>query len=82
MLMEKDYLPNNDSWLKKRSNNMILSDYQINTLQKSGIDYTKYKTVSQILFDINEILDEEDDEELEIVAKQIDEANYYNLKRN
>lgn len=80
--MNEEYLPKNDTWLKKRENGMILSDYQISVLKRCGINYLNYATITQILFDINEILEEDEDEELEIVAREIDERNYYNEKKN
>lgn len=79
----KDYIPGMDSWLLPRENGMLLSDYQIEVLQRNGIDYKKYGSIKEILFEVNEILDEEcDDEELETVAKELDEKNYYNSKKN
>lgn len=80
--MNEDFLPKSDSFIKKRENGMILSDYQISVLKRCGINYLNYATITQILFDINEILEEDEDEELEIVAREIDERNYYNLKKN
>ena len=80
--MNEEYLPKNDTWLKKRENGMILSDYQISVLKRCGINYLNYATITQILFDINEILEEDEDEELEIIAREIDERNYYNEKKN
>ena len=38
--------------LKRRSNNMLLSDYQVNILTRNGINYEKYADMSQLLFDI------------------------------
>lgn len=80
--MNEDFLPKSDSFIKKRENGMILSDYQISVLKRCGINYLNYATITQILFDINEILEEDEDEELEIVAREIDERNYYNSKKN
>ena len=79
MLKEKikNYLPQMDSWLLPRENGMLLSDYQVSILKQNGIDYLKYKTIPELLFAANEILDEEDNEELENVIKTIDENNYY-----
>lgn len=80
--MNEVFLPKSDSFIKKRENGMILSDYQISVLKRCGINYLNYATITQILFDINEILEEDEDEELEIVAREIDERNYYNSKKN
>ena len=78
--MENDvekYLPKEDSWQKKRENGLILSDYQIAVLRRNGIDYSKYGSLKEILFEINDILDEEEDEELDVVAREIAEKDYY-----
>ncbi|MBE6148388.1 MAG: hypothetical protein E7167_02710 [Firmicutes bacterium] len=78
----KDLIPDNNSWLLPRENGMLLSDYHIEVLKRNGIDYMKYGSITQILFDINDILDEEENEELESVARELDERNYYNKKKN
>lgn len=78
--MEKDineFLPRNDTWNKKRENGLILTDYQIDVLKRNGIDYMHYGSLKEILFEINEILDEDEDEELECVAREIAEKDYY-----
>lgn len=73
----KNLLPDMDSWLLPRENGMLLSDYQINVLERNGINYLKYNSVSSLMMEINDILEEDEDEELEEVAKDIDEKNYY-----
>ena len=73
----KNYLPEMNSWLLPRENGMLLSDYQVEVLLRNGIDYLKYSSIKEILFEINDILDEEENEELENVAKTLDETNYY-----
>lgn len=84
--MNKDeyqkFLPNDNSWLIARDNGMLLSDYHIEVLARNGIDYLKYSSIKQILFDINDILDEEENEELETIARELDERNYYSSKKN
>ena len=64
-------------FLKKRDNNLVLSDYQIDILRKCGINYEIYSNIKSLLYDILNYLDETDDYELEIVSKQIDEYIYY-----
>lgn len=78
----KDYLPDMNSWLLPRENGMLLSDYHIEVLSRNGIDYLKYGSIKEILFEINDILDEGADEELELVARELDERNYYSSKKN
>ena len=78
----KNILPEMDSWLLPRENGMLLSDYQIDVLARNGINYLDYGTISEILFAINDVLDEDENEELENVAKKLDESNYYRNVNN
>lgn len=64
--------------LKRRSNNFLLSDYQIGVLQRNGINFLKYTNVKDMLFDIEEILNDDFDEELDIISAQLAEFMYYN----
>lgn len=64
--------------LKRRENNMLLSDYQLSILNKNGIDYNKFGSVRELLFEIENCLEDEFDEELDIVSSQISEYIYYN----
>ncbi|MBR4231011.1 MAG: hypothetical protein IKR74_02515 [Bacilli bacterium] len=73
----KNLLPDMDSWLIPRENGMLLSDYHISILQRNGINYLEYGSIKELLFAINDILEEDDNDELEEVAKDLDEKNYY-----
>lgn len=64
--------------LKRRNNNMLLSDYQVSVLSRNGIDFMKYNGVRELLFDIEELLNDDYDDELDIVSSQISEYIYYN----
>ena len=78
--MEKEELentlPKDDSWLKQRENGMVLSDYHIKVLAKNNIDYKKYNNVKELMFAINE-MDIDEDDELEQIARELDEMDYY-----
>ena len=63
--------------LKKRNNVMHLSDFQIDILKKNGFDYLKYTNIKEMLFDIEEYLYDEYDDELDLVSSQIYEYIYY-----
>lgn len=76
----KDMIPKSDSWHKKRSNGEYLTDYQVKVLRQNNIDINM--PMNAILMEVNDILLEEDNEELELVAKELDEMNYYNSKKN
>ena len=63
---------------KRRDNKMLLNDYQINVLNRNGINYLKYSNYKNLLFDIEELLNDNYDEELDSVSKFISEYVYYN----
>ena len=62
---------------KRRENNMLLSDYQVSVLSRNGIDYKKFGSVRELLFEIENCLDDEYDDELDIVSSQLSEYIYY-----
>ena len=73
----KNLLPDMDSWLIPRENGMLLSDYHVEVLKRNGINYLEYGSIRDLLFAINDILEEDDNDELEEAAKDLDEKNYY-----
>jgi len=73
-----DDLINEKYMHKKLDNGLFLSDYQIEVLMKNGIDPNKCGSINDLIFQIDEIVDEVDDEELDSISKEIIEFNYYN----
>ena len=69
--LESDYL-------KRRSNGLYLSDNQIEVLRKYDINYEKYTNLNSLIFEIEEILNEQELEDLEEVSSKLAELNYYN----
>ena len=67
-----------DLLLKRRENNILLSDYQVSVLKRNGIDYNKFSSIRELMFQIENYLDEEFDEELDLVSSQLSEYIYYN----
>lgn len=63
---------------KKRDNGLLLSDEQIEILNRYDIDYLKYNNISSLIYEIEEILNEEYNEELDKVSGELAEFNYYN----
>ncbi len=63
--------------LKHHNNGILLSDYQSSILNNNGFDYNNYGSMEELLFDIEEYLNEEYDEELDLVSNQIAELIYY-----
>lgn len=67
-----------DNFLEKRSNGLILRNSEISILERNNIDYKKYNSISDIIYDIEEYLNDcNDNEELEWLSKELSERNYY-----
>ena len=62
---------------KEINKGIFLSDYQIDILMQNGIDPYKCGSINELLFLIDEILEEENIKELDIISKEIMEFNYY-----
>lgn len=70
---------NDKSMIKMRGNGIYLSDNQIEVLKRYDIDYKKYISLNSLIFEIEEILNEEVDvDDLEDVSAKLSELNYYN----
>ena len=67
-----------DLLLKRRENNILLSDYQVSVLRRNGIDYNNFSNIRELMFEIENYLDEYFDEELDLVSSQLSEYIYYN----
>lgn len=63
--------------IKRRENNILLSDYQVEVLKRANINYKKFISVHELLFEIEEYLNEVYDDELDLVGKQLAEYIYY-----
>ena len=67
-----------DKYMHKKINeNVYLSDYQMTILDMYGVNYKLCSTTKDLIFLLNEVLEEEDSDELEDVCKQICEFDYY-----
>ena len=74
-----DNVYDDKSMLKMRGNGIYLSDNDINVLNRYDIDYNRYNSLDALIFDIEEILNEETDlEDLEEISSKLSELNYYN----
>lgn len=65
--------------LKTRNNGLLLTDNQVSTLQRYNIDSSKCGSMPELLFMIDQA--DTDDEELNYLADQIAETNYYQNTR-
>lgn len=64
-------------FLKRRESGLLLSDYQISVLDMCDINYKNYSNLSSLLFEIEEYLNNEENDELEEVSRQLAEIHYY-----
>jgi len=72
-----DFSNYSDLLLSRRENGFLLSDYQVSVLNRNGIDYKRYNNVRELLFEIENYLDEDFDEELDLVSSQLSEFICY-----
>ncbi len=68
--------------LIKTKNNLLISQKDKNTLKYYNIDVDNYKTINELLYAIDNILDNEDldsdeEDELDYIANTLQERNYY-----
>ena len=77
-LNDDEIMGTEKSFLKRRENGLLLSDEDINILQRNGIDHLKYKSLEELIFAISEMLEENDNDELDLLNIKLGEYNYYN----
>lgn len=63
--------------MHKSINNMLLTENQIEVLNRYNIDYNRCNSMSELLYYIDECLNEVDALDLEKVSMEIAETNYY-----
>ena len=61
---------------KSVNETLSLTDHQIEVLERFQINY-HVGSLKEIVFLIDEVLDETDDEELELIASELAERDYY-----
>lgn len=71
----KEFVFDTDDLKIERKNMMYLSNNEIKTLEKYNVNYNNYDSLSSLIFDLNEI---EGDDDLEQLAIELSEFNYYN----
>ena len=62
---------------KEINKGIFLSEYQLEVLSRNGIDAYTCGSINDLMYMIDDILDETDDEELDTVYNEISEFNYY-----
>lgn len=69
---------------KDFGNGMLLTDNYIEVLSRYNIDYKKYSNLNSLIYDIENCLNISygiDTDDLELVATELSERNYYNNTR-
>ena len=73
----KEYADEND-FLVKRSNGLLLSNNDVSILERYDINYTSCKSLAELIFMIERYLDDTDEcDELEELSIKLSEFNYY-----
>ncbi|CCY93535.1 unknown [Firmicutes bacterium CAG:884] len=67
-----------NKYFHKRIGNLYLSQAEMDILDMYEIDYKKYNDIKLLMYEIEEVLEEEDSDELEWVLNELAEFNYYN----
>ena len=74
----KNYSINfNDNFIGYNNKGIILTNKEIEILKRNDIEYQKYSSVTELLYEIDDVILDSDDEELELIANNIAERNYY-----
>lgn len=63
---------------KRRENSLLLNDFQISILERNGINYLDYTNIGDLLYQIENSLDNNYDDELDYIGMQLAEIMYYN----
>lgn len=74
LLSEIDF---NKNKYKKINDKLILTNYQIDVLKRYDINIEEAPSLSYIIFEAENILDEDPNEDLEQVLYELSERNYY-----
>lgn len=67
---------------KDNGKGILLNEHEIEVLQRYGFDYKKYTSLNELIFEVDNYINEEgcfnDVDELEEVLERISEYHYYN----
>lgn len=64
-------------FIKYNKNNIVLTGEQIEILDEYGIDYTKCKSINELIFLIERNIDDDNYNDLDYVSSSLAEFNYY-----
>lgn len=68
----------NPDFLTRQKNGLLLNKRQIDILDRFNVPWQNCTTFTSLVYEIDEILLEIDDEELEKLASELQEFSYYN----
>ncbi len=63
--------------MHKNYNGIYLTDSEVNILKINGFDINKYSNIKELMFDLEEEIEESDNDELDMILSSIAEFNYY-----
>ena len=63
---------------KVRENGLLLTYKQVNVLEKYDINYKNIRNMNELIYEIEDILNQDYYEDLDLVSKELAEYNYYN----
>lgn len=70
------FMENNNFY--KKIGNIYLTPKQIEVLNKYNIDYTKFKDLNELIYNIEYYLNNDNLSDLELVSEELSEFRYYN----
>lgn len=76
-LTDDEIMGTEKSFLKRRENGLMLSDNDIEILNRNGINYLEANSLENLIFMIEEVLNEEENDELDNLNTKLGEYNYY-----
>lgn len=77
-LNDDEIMGSDKTFLKRRKNGLMLSDEDISILENNGINYLDYQNLEELIFAIEECLNDIDNPLLEELNIKLGEYNYYN----
>ena len=72
--MDYNNLENN---FHKKYGNLILTNYQVQILNKYNINYEDFNNLNELIYYIEDYLKNNDNEELDSISYELSEFNYY-----
>ena len=63
--------------MHKNYNGIYLTDSEVSILKSNGFDINKYSNIKELMFDLEEEIEESDNDELDMILSSIAEFNYY-----